>query len=94
MGSGLSMTSVNKIKELAEQREYSLALDIVDSQDLSKSLNPQFLRICGDVYINNNRYKDARKTLLMAHKLAPEGKSVSENGIQGLGRHILQPVSF
>ena len=76
MGSGLSMTSVNKIKELAEQREYSLALDIVDSQDLSKSLNPQFLRICGDVYINNNRYKDARKTLLMAHKLAPEGKRV------------------
>ncbi len=76
MGSGLSMASVNKIKELAEQREYSLALDIVDSQDLSKSLNPQFLRICGDIYINNNRFADARKILLMAHKLAPEGKRV------------------
>ena len=39
MGSGLSMTSVNKIKELAEAREYSLALEIIDSQDLTKSLD-------------------------------------------------------
>ena len=76
MGSGLSMASVNKIKELAEQREYNLALDIVDSQDLSKSLNPQFLRICGDIYMYNGRYVDSRKMYLMAHKLAPEGKRV------------------
>ena len=34
MGSGLSMSSVNKIKELANSREYSLALEIIDSQDL------------------------------------------------------------
>ena len=76
MGSGLSMTSVNKIKELATAREYSLALEIIDSQDLSKSLNPQFVRLCGDVYIANKRYKDARKVLLMAHKMAPEAKRV------------------
>ena len=76
MGSGLSMTSVNKIKELAEQREYSLALEIVDSQDLTKSLNPQFLRLCGEIYIKTNRLLDARKVLIMAHKLAPEGKRV------------------
>ncbi len=76
MGSGLSMTSVNKIKELAAAREYSLALEIIDSQDLSKSLNPQFIRLCGDVYIANKRYKDARKVLLMAHRMAPEAKRV------------------
>ncbi len=76
MGSGLSMTSVNKIKELAEQREYELALEILDSQDLSKSLNPQFLRVCGDIYTKNGRYIDARKILIMAHRLAPEGKRV------------------
>lgn len=76
MGSGLSMTSVNKIKELAEAREYSLALEIIDSQDLTKSLNPQFVRLCGDVYIANGRYDDARKTLIMAHKMAPEAKRV------------------
>ena len=76
MGSGLSMASVNKIKELAEQREYSLALDIVDSQDLSKSLNPQFLRVCGEIYMKNHRYVDARRVLLMAHRLAPAGKRV------------------
>ena len=60
MGSGLSMASVNKIKELAAQREYSLALDIIDSQDLSKSLNPQFLKLCGEVFIKTKRYADAR----------------------------------
>ncbi|MBR3600309.1 MAG: hypothetical protein IKL53_10610, partial [Lachnospiraceae bacterium] len=76
MGSGLSMTSVNKIKELAEAREYSLALEIIDSQDLTKSLNPQFVRLCGDVYIANKRYEDARRTLVMAHKMAPEAKRV------------------
>ncbi len=76
MGSGLSMTSVNKIKELAASREYSLALEIIDSQDLSKSLNPQFIRLCGDVYIANRRYLDARRTLIMAHRMAPEAKRV------------------
>ena len=76
MGSGLSMTSVNKIKELAAAREYSLALEIIDSQDLSKSLNPQFIRLCGDVYIANGRYTDARRVLLMAHRMAPEAKRV------------------
>ncbi len=76
MGSGLSMTSVNKIKELAMSREYSLALEIIESQDLTKSLNPQFIRLCGDVYVANKRYKDARKVFLMAHRMAPEAKRV------------------
>ena len=76
MGSGLSMASVNKIKELAAQREYSLALDIIDSQDLSKSLNPQFLRLCGEVFIKSKRYEDARKTLLMARRLTPAAKRI------------------
>ena len=76
MGSGLSMASVNKIKELANAREYSLALDILDSQDLSRSLNPQFLRLCGEIYTYNHRYRDARHVLLMAHRLAPEAKRV------------------
>ena len=35
MGAGLSMASVNKIKELANSREYSLALELVEHQDLS-----------------------------------------------------------
>ena len=77
MGSGLSMTSVNKVKELATAREYSLALEIIDSQDLTKSYNPQFIRLCGDVYLANGRYADARKVLLMAHKMAPEEKGLS-----------------
>lgn len=76
MGAGLSMASVNKIKELANSREYSLALELVEHQDLTKSLNPQFLRLCGEIYIKNNRYKDARRCLIMAHRLGPESKRI------------------
>ena len=76
MGAGLSMASVNKIKELANSREYSLALELVEHQDLTKSLNPQFLRLCGELYIKNDRYKDARRCLIMAHRLGPESKRV------------------
>ena len=36
MATGISMSSVNKIKELAENGEYGLALDILENQDLSK----------------------------------------------------------
>lgn len=50
MSTGISMSSVNKIKELADNGDYSLALDILEHQDLSKSLSPQFIRICGEVY--------------------------------------------
>ena len=70
------MASVNKIKELANSREYSLALELVEHQDLTKSLNPQFLRLCGEIYIKNDRYKDARRCLIMAHRLGPESKRV------------------
>ena len=76
MGAGLSMASVNKIKELANSREYSLALELVEHQDLTKSLNPQFLRLCGEIYIKNDRYKDARRCLIMAHRLGPESKRI------------------
>ena len=76
MGAGLSMASVNKIKELANSREYSLALELVEHQDLTKSLNPQFLRLCVEIYIKNDRYKDARRCLIMAHRLGPESKRV------------------
>ena len=76
MGAGLSMASVNKIKELANSREYSLALELVEHQDLTKSLNPQLLRLCGEIYIQNDRYVDARRCLIMAHRLGPESKRI------------------
>ena len=76
MSSGLSMASVNKIKELTNAREYNLALDIIENQDLSKSLNPQFLRLCGEVYENTNRFSDARRVYVMARRLAPKAKRI------------------
>ena len=63
------MTSVNKIKELAGAHEYSLAVEILDSQDLEKSLNPQFIRTCGEVYENVGRLKD-QKHLVSSFRLS------------------------
>ena len=76
MSSGLSMTSVNKIKELASAHEYSLAAPILDSQDLEQSYNPQFLRVCGEVYENVGRLRDARRLYVKAHTLAPEATRI------------------
>ena len=70
MSTGISMSSVNKIKELADNGDYSLALDILEHQDLSKSLSPQFIRICGEVYYENKRYPEARAALVKAHAMA------------------------
>ena len=76
MSSGLSMTSVNKIKELAEAKEYSLAVEILDSQDLERSWNPQFLRVCGEVYENVGRSTDARNMYVKAHVMGPESNRI------------------
>ena len=76
MSTGISMSSVNKIKELADNGDYSLALDILEHQDLSKSLSPQFIRICGEVYYENQRYADARAALVRAHSMAPIGNKI------------------
>ena len=79
MSAGLSMASVNKIKELAESRDYSVAVDILDAQDLEKSLNPQFVRICGEVYENVGRYADARKQYVRAHIMADGNSKVIQS---------------
>ncbi len=82
MGSGLSMASVNKIKELAEAKEYSLAVEILDSQDLEKSLNPQFFRTCGEVYEQVGRMKEARNMYVKAHVMGPESGRIVFSLIQ------------
>ena len=76
MSSGLSMTSVNKIKELAAAHEYELAEGILDSQDLEKSYNPQFLRVCGEIYENVGRMREARYYYVKAHSMAPEATRI------------------
>ena len=76
MSAGLSMASVNKIKELASRHEYNVAVDILDSQELEKSLNPQFLRVCAEVYENVGRMREARDLYVRAHSIAPEANMI------------------
>ncbi len=102
MSTGISMSSVNKIKELADNGDYSLALDILEHQDLSKSLSPQFIRICGEVYYENGRYSEARGALVRAHSMAPAGNKIIYSliklylamGFRGLAEHYFDIYRF
>lgn len=73
MSTGISISSINRIKELAEEKRYAEALEILDTQNLEKSINPQFLRISGEIFRENKRYYDSRKILLKAHQMSPQG---------------------
>ena len=76
MSDKLDMTSINSIKELVSRKEYPKALEILDTLDIEKSMNPQFLRLCGEIYTESGRYLDSRKILVKAHKMAPQGTRI------------------
>ncbi|MGN0152991.1 MAG: hypothetical protein ACI4A3_00960 [Lachnospiraceae bacterium] len=73
MSTGISISSINRIKELAEEKKYKEALEILDTQNLDKSINPQFLRISGEIFRENKRYYDCRRILLKSHQMSPQG---------------------
>lgn len=82
MGTGISMANINQIKQYAEDKEYDKALALIRQQDLSKSYNSQFVRICGEVFLYTHNYEESRNALLMAHKMAPEGNRIIYDLIQ------------
>lgn len=82
MSKGISISSINQIKELAEEKRYAEALEILDTQDLDKSINPQFLRISGEIFRKNKRYYDSRRILLKAHQMSPQGTRIISELIQ------------
>ena len=82
LSTNLNMASVNKIKELVGKKDFKTALAELKSIDIEKSLNPQFMRLCGQVYAENKKYDDARKTLISAHVLAPKSSSIIDELIR------------
>ena len=96
------MACINQIKEYAEEKSYDKALALIREQDLSKSYNPQFLKICADVFLNTKHYEEARKVLMMAHRIAPEGNKVNfsiirlylETGERDLADEYFQQYEF
>lgn len=76
MSTGISISSINRIKELAEEKKFAEALEILDTQNLDKSINPQFLRISGEIFRENKRYYDSRKYLIKAHQMSPQGTRI------------------
>ncbi len=82
MSTGISISSINRIKELAEEKRFKEALEILDTQNLDKSINPQFLKISGEIFRENKRYYDSRRILLKAHQMAPQGTRILHEMIQ------------
>ncbi|MCI8508095.1 MAG: hypothetical protein HFJ06_06005 [Lachnospiraceae bacterium] len=82
VSTGISISSINRIKELAEEKRYAEALEILDTQNLDKSINPQFLRISGEIFRENKRYYDSRRILLKAHQMSPQGIRIIYEQIQ------------
>ncbi len=82
MSTGISIASINRIKELAEEKKFAQALEILDTQNLDKSINPQFLRISGEIFRENKRYYDSRKYLMKAHQMSPQGTRIIYELIQ------------
>ncbi len=76
MSTGISISSINRIKELAEEKKYAEALEILDTQNLDKSINPQFLRISGEIFRENKRYYDSRRILIKSHEMSPQGTRI------------------
>ena len=69
---GISYTIVTRVKELTEVKQYGEALDLLEGEDIYQSLNPQFLRCCGKVYLETSHYFESRNALVRAHIMAPE----------------------
>ncbi|MDE6625707.1 MAG: hypothetical protein K2K56_04970, partial [Lachnospiraceae bacterium] len=82
MSTGISISSINRIKELAEEKKFAEALEILDTQNLDKSINPQFLRISGEIFRENKRYYDSRRILMKAHQMSPQGNRIIYELIQ------------
>ena len=82
MSTGISISSINRIKELADEKRFAEALEILDTQNMDKSINPQFLRISGEIFRENKRYYDSRKYLIKAHQMSPQGTRIISELIQ------------
>lgn len=76
---GISYAVVTKVKELTEARRYGEALDLLEGEDIFQSFNPQFLRCCGEIYMENHRFYESREALVRAHIMAPEGNRIIYN---------------
>lgn len=73
---GISYVVVTKVKEYTERKQYGEALDLLEGEDIYQSLNPQFLRCCGEIYLETNHFFESRKALVQAHAMAPEAVRV------------------
>lgn len=79
---GISYAVVTKVKELTEAKQYGEALDLLEGEDIFQSFNPQFLRCCGEVYMENDRFYESREALVRAHIMAPEGNRIIYDLVQ------------
>ncbi len=63
-----------KIKKLAERRDYETAAKIADGIDWDRIRNVKMLTVVSQVYEKVGRYGDAKDILLLAYERAPVGR--------------------
>lgn len=63
-----------KIKKLAEKKDYASAAKLADTIDWSKVQDVRSLSLAADAYERCKRYADAKDLLCVAYELAPAGR--------------------
>jgi hypothetical protein len=63
-----------KIKKLAEKRDYAAAAKIADTIDWSRVQDIRSLSLAADVYERSRRYSEAKDMLCLAYELVPAGR--------------------
>ena len=64
----------DKIKKLAEKKDYVGAAKIADSIDWTRVQDVRLLTLVTEIYERNRRYTDAKNTLIQAYELVPVGR--------------------
>lgn len=65
-----------KIKKLAEKKDYAAAAKLADTIDWSKVQDVRSLSLAADAYERSKRYTEAKDLLCQAYELAPAGRRI------------------
>ena len=64
------------INRLVEKKNYTDAMEVVDSIDWRRVKNVRTLCVVGEIYAANKRYEDSKEIFLLAYHRAPIGKNI------------------
>ena len=69
---------MKKIKELVEKKQYSIALQVLESMDMQTELTQKDLSVFAEVYICNKQFSKAKALLEVMYKDNVNKKVISQ----------------